>query len=131
MAEVDLPGLFPSTFDPASPKPLKVGIRLDIEKRLPETSRRSIRKALMRWCSQEPYLRAIVAGGPRLDLDGNPAGEVTQGERSHALRRLHAVRYQTSQEPRSDRSPTLAMAPTPGEARPRCPVLSLKPRTAT
>jgi ProP effector len=122
-ADADLPMLFPAAFDPASPKPLKVGIRLEIDVRLPELPKRGIRRALLHWCSQEPYLRAIVAGGRRIDLDGNPAGEVTESERSHALRRLNALRYRASDEARA--------APAPDEARPRRPVLSLKPRTGT
>jgi sRNA-binding protein len=36
------------------------------------------------------YSRAVLQGGPRYDLDGNPRGEVTAKEREQAGRDLHA-----------------------------------------
>ena len=36
------------------------------------------------------YLRAVLQGGPRYDLDGHPRGEVTPKEREQAGRELHA-----------------------------------------
>jgi ProP effector len=36
------------------------------------------------------YLRAVLQGGPRYDLEGNPCGEVTPKEQDQARRELQA-----------------------------------------
>ena len=37
------------------------------------------------------YLRSLVAGAARVDLDGNPAGEVTVQDAEHAAARLAKI----------------------------------------
>jgi len=37
------------------------------------------------------YLQGLVAGAPRIDLDGNPAGEVTARDAEHAATKLAGI----------------------------------------
>jgi sRNA-binding protein len=44
--------------------------------------------ALKSYVKSDGYLRACVNGAPRLDLNGNIAGEVTASEAEHAIKLL-------------------------------------------
>jgi ProP effector len=66
---------------------LKVGIAGDIPARL----RRVLKVALTAYTGRVMYLRGLVAGAPRLDLDGNPAGEVTAGDAEYAAAKLAKI----------------------------------------
>jgi sRNA-binding protein len=64
-------------------KPLKIGIHQDLVDRgvlLPS----ECRAVFSQYCSRLMYLRALAGGGPRFDVDGNPAGEVTPAEIKYA-----------------------------------------------
>src|SRR6478609_6596852 len=92
---------FPQTFvlEKYRPhRPLRVGIAADIPARCPAVERRVLSAALRAYARRVMYLRALVAGAARVDLDGNPAGEVTAGEAefaeilaSHEAKRAAAV----------------------------------------
>jgi sRNA-binding protein len=78
--------LFPFAFTAENWKPhwsLKIGIHKDLIERgllSPDECR-----IVLRWyCARLMYRRAIAAGGVRLDLDGDVAGEVTPDESAHA-----------------------------------------------
>ena len=71
---------FPQTFvlEKHRPhRPLKVGIAADIPARCPALDRRELGVALGAYTRRVMYLKGLVAGAARVDLDGNPAGEVT------------------------------------------------------
>ena len=76
---------FPQTFAPEKHQPhwpLKVGIAAEIPARCPAVERRVLSVALSVYARRVMYLRGLVAGATRVDLDGNPAGEVTLGMRN-------------------------------------------------
>ena len=85
---------FPQAFVPEKylpHRPLKIGIHIDLKARCPALSERE-RSAVLRYYVARPmYLRACVAGAPRIDLDGNACGEVTAAEAQHADARLAAI----------------------------------------
>lgn len=69
---------FPRTFvqEKYQPhRPLKVGIAADLMERGPELNHHKINVALTVYTRRIMYLRSLVAGAARVDLDGNPAGE--------------------------------------------------------
>ena len=85
---------FPQAFVPEEylpHRPLKIGIHIDLKARCPALSERE-RSAFLRYYVARPmYLRACVAGAPRIDLDGNVCGEVTAAEAQYAADRLAAI----------------------------------------
>ena len=85
---------FPQAFVPEKylpHRPLKIGIHIDLKARCPALSERK-RRAVLRWyVTRTIYLRACVAGAPRIDLDGKVCGEVTAAEAQHAAARLAAI----------------------------------------
>ena len=68
--------------------PLKVGIAADIPARCPAVERRVLSVALSAYARRVMYLRGLVAGAARVDLDGNPAGEVTARDAEYAAAKL-------------------------------------------
>ena len=85
---------FPQTFvlEKYRPhRPLKVGIAADIPARCPAVERRVLSAALSAYARRVMYLRALVAGAARIDLDGNPAGEVTAGDAEFAATKLAEI----------------------------------------
>ncbi|SED41406.1 ProQ/FINO family protein [Rhizobiales bacterium GAS191] len=74
---------FPATFAPlycGTLGPLKIGIHLDLAERLPEVSKQAIRAFLASYTRAPDYRSLLVAGATRLDLDGQPAGRVSEAE---------------------------------------------------
>src|SRR5436190_1815481 len=67
----------PTLFADPPSAPLKIGIDRDLRARHPEVSWRTLRIALRRHVSSPAYLRLLVAGAPRIALDGSVAGHVT------------------------------------------------------
>jgi ProP effector len=66
-------------------KPLKLGIHNDIDVAVtPE----ELGLALRLYVSNPRYLRSMRAGADRIDLDGNPAGTVTESEAAAAAHQL-------------------------------------------
>ena len=85
---------FPQTFvlEKYRPhRPLKVGIAADIPARCPAVERRVLSAALSAYARRVMYLRTLVAGAARVDLDGNPAGEVTAGDAEYAAAKLAEI----------------------------------------
>ena len=83
-AALDLIGVlaerFPACFavNPSYRRPLKLGIHLDILAQLSDTiAPRDLSAALRIYVSNVKYLKALVAGADRVDLNGMPAGTVT------------------------------------------------------
>ncbi len=69
-------------------KPLALKIDAAIHERFPEFDRKSLRAALRMYTGATRYLKAVERSAERFDLDGNPAGEVTDEQRAHAATTL-------------------------------------------
>ncbi|WP_260524129.1 ProQ/FinO family protein [Serratia sp. PL7] len=83
---------YPQVFNRRKTRPMKVGIRADMladaaARCLPLTPKQ-ISRAVAGLTKTPIYLRAIVAGGPRYDLNGQPCGEVTTEQQENARRLL-------------------------------------------
>ena len=72
-------------------RPLKVGIAADIPARCPAVERRVLSVALRVYARRVMYLRSLVAGAARVDLDGNACGEVTARDAEDAAARLAEI----------------------------------------
>src|SRR5215475_4301761 len=78
---------FPNCFTSGgSPRPLKIGIHEDLMAAGLEFSKTELRRAIGHYCSLDAYRQALVAGGDRVDLDGNPSGSVVEAEIEAARR---------------------------------------------
>ena len=65
-------------------KPLALKIDSSILARFSDFDRKNLRIALRMHTASTKYLKAVERGTERFDLDGKPAGEVTQEQREHA-----------------------------------------------
>jgi len=65
-------------------KPLMIGVHKAIMEHQPELTKPQVSKALRIHTAQTRYLKALAQASERFDLDGNPAGEVTQEQRDAA-----------------------------------------------
>lgn len=72
-------------------RPLKVGIAADLVTRCPELDRRVLSAALSAYARRVMYLKGMVAGAARVDLDGNPVGEVSAKDEEHAAAKLAEI----------------------------------------
>ena len=88
-----LAALFPAVFS-AEPRqahrPLKVGIGNDLVAR-GVFGAREVNAALKRYVDRLTYQECLAAGGARVDLDGNVAGEVSSEQRCRAERMVAAI----------------------------------------
>jgi len=82
---VDLLSLrWPAIFDNYHPRPLKVGIHLDlVNAGIPLVV---ARKAMRAYVTRPNYKKTVLAGAVRIDLEGQPAGVVTEQQAEYALR---------------------------------------------
>src|SRR5205085_10348827 len=84
---------FPRAFK-YPPVPLDVGIGLKLcELISPEFKPAEIRAFLYAWTSGPRYLKAVVRGEMRRNLDGSPAGLPEPKHRAAAKERLEAIGY--------------------------------------
>jgi hypothetical protein len=81
---------FPTCFDRTAPQPLKIGLGEELmalagaHPALADLTRTQIRRALKVYTGAPAYRNALKQGGPRYDLDGQPAGEVTPDRQAFA-----------------------------------------------
>jgi ProP effector len=68
--------------------PLAIGIDKQLFEQMPEVSRKSLRVAMRSHTISTRYLKEMEKGTVRLNLDGTPAGEVTDENRLHAAEQL-------------------------------------------
>ena len=92
--------------------PLKVGIAAAIPARCPALEWRVLKMALTAYTGRVMYLRGLVAGAARVDLDGNPAGEVTARDAEYAAARLAGIL--ASREGAARVTKPAAAPPSPG-----------------
>lgn len=80
--------LFPALFG-GSPKPLKLRIQADIQERAPGIFTKQVLSAfLRRYTGGTSYLMASAKASHRFDLDGAPAGELSDEHRQAAVQEL-------------------------------------------
>lgn len=68
--------------------PLAIGIDRQILAQLPELEKKALRLAMRSHTISTRYLKEMEKGTQRLNLDGTPAGEVTDENRQHAAELL-------------------------------------------
>jgi ProP effector len=69
--------------------PLKIGIRGDLLARLDGVlTEIELRQVLRAYVANGAYRRRLLAGAPRIDLDGNPVGMVSTEEEADARKKL-------------------------------------------
>lgn len=120
--------LFPALFAAVPntpPKPIKLRIQADIQARAPGLfSRRSLSPFLHRHTTSTAYLRALVGAAHRFDLDGAPAGEVSDEHRQAAQLELERRRAIVQARRAAERQAGRGAPPSreePGAARPAQP----------
>jgi hypothetical protein len=74
----------PQVFLTAAPRPLKIGTYQNLRERYPASRAKPLSQWLRRWTRSWQYLEAIDKGGCRVDLEGEPAGLITEVERACA-----------------------------------------------
>ena len=81
---------FPACFSRSAPKPLKIGLGEEllalagVHPALADLTRTRIRRALQVYTGAWAYRKALAKGGPRYDLNGQAAGEVTPEQQTFA-----------------------------------------------
>ena len=81
---------FPACFSRTDPRPLKIGLGEElmalagVHPALADLTRTRIRRALKVYTGMPAYRKALARGGPRYDLNGQPAGEVTPEQQADA-----------------------------------------------
>lgn len=85
------PQAFPWDF--GQRKPLALGIHQAVAAHYPEIPMWRIKQAIALFQNggNGTYWQAVVQGGARYDLDGQPKGEVTKAEHEHAKRNLGVI----------------------------------------
>jgi sRNA-binding protein len=89
-----LAALFPAAFSAQqwqAHRPLKVGIGNDLVAR-GVFGARQVNAALKRYVDRLTYQECLAAGGARIDLDGNVAGEVSSEQRCRAERMVARIK---------------------------------------
>jgi len=77
-ATAELKALFPALFT-GKPKPVKLRIQADIQERAPgKFTKAQLSAFLRRYTGGTGYLIALTQAKTRFDLDGQPAGEITE-----------------------------------------------------
>ncbi len=85
--------LFPALFAGNVPQPLKLRIQTDIQQRAPGIfTKKSLSIFLHRHTTNTAYLRAVANAPQRIDLDGQPAGEIADDHRQAAMAELERRR---------------------------------------
>ncbi|MBK8184949.1 MAG: ProQ/FinO family protein [Candidatus Competibacteraceae bacterium] len=119
---------YPSTFNLDAPSPLKIGVHLDLAAQHPDIDPATLRRALKRYCERRRYQLALAReGAVRLDLDGQPAGEVTAEQATIAKAKLTAWKAKKPAKSAAQGAPAPAPAPTPAPTPPPPRALAGRP----
>lgn len=85
--------LFPAVFSPGTAKPLKLRIQADVQQRAPGLfTKKALSIFLQRHTTSTAYLKALAREAERIDLDGLPAGPVSDEHRQAAIAELQRRR---------------------------------------
>ncbi|MEH2920351.1 RNA chaperone ProQ [Samsonia erythrinae] len=110
-------------------RPLKIGIFQDLVERVSESdnvSKTQLRSALRLYTSSWRYLYGVKLGAQRVDLDGNPCGELEQQHVEHARKQLEEAKarvqaqraeQQAKKREAAGESAETARAPRPAQKR--------------
>ncbi|HAZ54834.1 MAG TPA: RNA chaperone ProQ [Franconibacter helveticus] len=116
---------FPQCFSAeGEARPLKIGIFQDLVARVEgemNLSKTQLRSALRLYTSSWRYLHGIKAGATRVDLDGNPCGELDEQHVEHARQQLEEAkaRVQAQRAEQQAKKREAAAAAGEGEEAPR------------
>lgn len=81
--------LFPALFTKGQAKPLKLRIQVDIQERVPGVfTKQALSAFFRRYTHTTAYLTAVSQATQRFDLDGQPAGELSEEHRQLATDEL-------------------------------------------
>jgi sRNA-binding protein len=105
------PQTFPRDFREV--KPWAKGLAQDVASRLPEQPYLHVKDAISIYhlLATPSYCQALLQGGPRYDLDGNPRGEVTLEEQARAKHDLQAFYERRKQKAAAKASALRTAAP--------------------
>ena len=117
-------------------KPLKIGLFQDLSEALKDDERVSktqLRHALRQYTSNWRYLHGCKVGAVRVDLQGNPAGELEQEHADHAAQQLAEAKALVAQKRAAEKAAKAATekkrparrTPKQGEKNVRKPKLTL------
>jgi len=117
-------------------KPLKIGLFQDLSEALKDDERVSktqLRHALRQYTSNWRYLYGCKVGAVRVDLQGNPAGELEQEHADHAAQQLAEAKALVAQKraaekaakPATEKKRPARRTPKQGERTARKPKLAL------
>ena len=117
-------------------KPLKIGLFQDLSEALKDDERVSktqLRHALRQYTSNWRYLHGCKVGAVRVDLQGNPAGELEQEHADHAAQQLAEAKALVAQKraaekaakPATEKKRPVRRTPKQGEKNVRKPKLTL------
>jgi sRNA-binding protein len=110
-----LAALFPAAFSAdlwQAHRPLKVGIGNDLVAR-GVFSASEVNAALKRYVDRLTYQKCLAAGGARVDLDGNVAGEVSTEQRCRAERMVARIEAAAAAKGEAERKEAVRQAAAP------------------
>ncbi|SDP51334.1 ProP effector [Ralstonia sp. 25mfcol4.1] len=116
---------FPLAFpkNPAPKVPLKIGVFDDLLTHATELglSEAELREAIRTWCRGARYWTCLTQGAPRLDLAGQPAGEVTEADaaRGRQLRSARPKQKPAQQKPAAQNAAQPAAPQAEAQAAPQ------------
>ncbi|RWP80269.1 ProQ/FinO family protein [Mesorhizobium sp.] len=110
-----LSAMWPAAFNPKAPRPLKIGIHHEIRVLDGELSDDELRRALLAYTRMAKYLARLDAGAARVDLDGKPAGVVSDEDAATAKALLCSRKHKqpTKQTPEPMAEPQAPPNPKP------------------
>ena len=122
---------FPQCFSAeGEARPLKIGIFQDLVARVEgemSLSKTQLRSALRLYTSSWRYLYGIKLGATRVDLDGNPCGELDEQHVEHARKQLEEAKARVQAQRAEQQAKKREAAAANGEESPR---RERKPRPA-
>lgn len=112
-------------------RPLKVGIFQDLVERVDgemNLSKTQLRSALRLYTSSWRYLYGIKPGAVRVDLDGNPCGELDEQHVAHARQQLEEAKARVQAQRAEQQAKKREAAAAAGEGEGDAPRRERKPR---
>ena len=110
-------------------RPLKIGIFQDLVERVQaeeNLSKTQLRSALRLYTSSWRYLYGVKVGAQRVDLDGNPCGELEEQHVEHARKQLEEAKARVQAQRAEQQAKRREAAAANGEA----PEAARRPRPA-